>query len=124
MDVVITVAIIMTGLGVVFATILDRRGRQILSIRDQETIDLSLRKKRLMTLLHLFLFLRYKIVEVHYVSPTPDNEKQTEGMKALGIYGAVANEIGQIIVADIDADSVGELLERDRVALTKLIEKR
>ena len=38
--------------GVVFATIQDRRGRTILSIRDQNTFDSSLRKKRLMTLLH------------------------------------------------------------------------
>jgi isocitrate/methylisocitrate lyase len=33
----------------------DRRGRNILSIRDQNTFDTALRKKRLMTLIHLFL---------------------------------------------------------------------
>ena len=38
---------------IVFATIQDRRGRQILSVRDQNTFDTSLRTKRLMTLLHL-----------------------------------------------------------------------
>jgi len=56
--------------GVVFATIQDRRGHTILSIRDQETFDTSLRKKRLMTLLHIFLIHRYKVVSVHYVGPT------------------------------------------------------
>ena len=52
---------------VVFATIRDRRGRNLLSIRDQNTFEKSLRKKRLMTLIHLFLIHRYKIVSVHYV---------------------------------------------------------
>jgi hypothetical protein len=41
--------------------IVDRRGRNILSVRDQTTFDSSLRKKRLMTLNHLFLVHRYKI---------------------------------------------------------------
>jgi isocitrate lyase len=44
---------------IIFATLQDRRGRQILSVRDQNTFDPSLRRKRLMTLLHLFLILRY-----------------------------------------------------------------
>ena len=55
---------------IIFATIRDRRGQRILSIRDQETYDSTLRKKRLMTLLHLFLIHRYKVTSVHYVSPT------------------------------------------------------
>ena len=46
----------------VFATILDRKGRTILSVRDQNTFDQSLRQKRLMTLMHLFLIHRYKAV--------------------------------------------------------------
>jgi isocitrate lyase len=41
-------------------TIQDRRGRNIISIRDQNTFDLGLRKKRLMTLAQLFLIHRYK----------------------------------------------------------------
>ncbi|NIP74484.1 MAG: isocitrate lyase, partial [Xanthomonadales bacterium] len=44
----------------VFATIQDRRGRNILSVRDQSTLDTSLRRKRLMTLIHLFLIHRYQ----------------------------------------------------------------
>ena len=42
-------------------TIQDRRGRSILSVRDQNTFDEALRKKRLMTLIHLFLIHRYKV---------------------------------------------------------------
>jgi isocitrate lyase len=107
--------------GVVFATIQDRRGHSILSIRDQETFDTSLRKKRLMTLIHLFLIHRYKIVSVHYVSPTDDNHRQTEGMKAMGIFDEVSDEVGQIIVADVNTARVQELLGSDGVELRKLI---
>ncbi|MCU0234474.1 MAG: isocitrate lyase ICL2 [Thermoanaerobaculales bacterium] len=108
---------------VIFATILDRQGRRFLSVRDQETIDLSLRQKRLMTLLHLFLIHRYKTVSVHYVSPTDDNEKQCAGMQRLGIYDEVRSEVGQIIVATINGARVKELLEADRAALGTLIAK-
>ena len=107
--------------GVVFATIQDRRGHTILSIRDQKTFDTSLRKKRLMTLLHLFLIHRYKVVSVHYLTPTDDNHKQTEGMKAMGIFDEVNDEVGQIIVADVNAARVQELLAPDGVELRKLI---
>ena len=107
--------------GVVFATILDRRGHTILSIRDQETFDTSLRKKRLMTLLHVFLIHRYKAVSVHYLSPTDDNHKQTEGMKAMGLFGDVNDEVGQIIVADVNATRIQELLASDGIELKKLI---
>src|SRR5262249_53918480 len=46
---------------IIFTVIVDRRGRSILSVRDQNTFDSGLRKKRLMTLNHLFLVHRYKI---------------------------------------------------------------
>ena len=107
-----------------FATITDRRGNHILSIRDQETIDESLRQKRLMTLIQLFLFHRYKSSSVHLVSPTKDNEKQAAGMQALGIYGNVKTEVGDIIVADVNVDTIEGLLESDRTALENLIAKR
>src|SRR6516162_2599697 len=61
---------------IVFDVIVDRRERRILSVRDQNTFDSDLRKKRLMTLNHLFLIHRYKIWSVHYVSPTEDNRYQ------------------------------------------------
>ena len=74
---------------VVFAPIQDRRGRNILSVRDQNTFDESLRKKRLMTLVQLFLIHRYKSDSVHYVTPTEDNQRQTAKMKAHGLFTAV-----------------------------------
>jgi isocitrate lyase len=49
---------------VVFATIQDRRGRSILSVRDQNTFDESLRRKRLMTLMQLFLIHRYQAAAI------------------------------------------------------------
>lgn len=109
---------------VVFATMQDRRGRSILSIRDQNTFELSLRKKRLMALLHLFLIHRYRAETVHYVSPNEDNQLQTERMKAFGIFSDVNHEVGEIIVADVDSKGVAKLLEADRAALSKLIEKK
>jgi isocitrate lyase len=111
-------------LNVIFASIRDRRGRSILSVRDQNTFDLSLRKKRLMTLAHIFLFHRYKVDSVHYVSPTEDNQHQAQGMKAQGLYGSVAQEVGAIIVADVNKVRVNELLAADRTALEALISRR
>lgn len=109
---------------VVFAPIQDRREKWILSIRDQNTYKEDFRKKRLMTLIHLYLIHRYKAIAVHYVAPTDDNEKQCEAMKALGIFSQVNTEIGQIIVAEIDAATVKELLNPDQEKLTALIAKR
>ncbi|MBI3270054.1 MAG: isocitrate lyase family protein [Planctomycetes bacterium] len=108
---------------VIFGTIQDRNGRNILSVRDQNTFDESLRRKRLMTLLHLFLLHRYKIAAVHYVTPTEDNQQQSAHMKALGIYAEVAEEVGEIIVADVNAARVQELIEPGRGLIGKLIEK-
>jgi isocitrate lyase len=108
---------------VVFASIQDRRGRNILSVRDQNTYAEGLRKKRLMTLIHLYLVHRYKIDAVHYVSPTDDNQYQAAKMKGQGIYSAVNTEVGQIIVADVNPPRIAELLAADKVALGKLIRK-
>ena len=106
---------------VVFAVIQDRRGRNILSVRDQNNFDVELRKKRLMTLLQLFLMHRYKIYSVHYVTPTEDNQRQAEGMKKQGLFSLVNEEVGEIIVADVDPERVKELLAPDRAALKALI---
>ncbi|ABC81991.1 isocitrate lyase ICL2 [Anaeromyxobacter dehalogenans] len=108
-------------LDVTFASITDRRGRSILSVRDQNTHDLSLRRKRLMTLAQLFLFHRYRVDSAHYVTPTEDNQRQAEGMKALGLFRSVAQEVGEIIVADVDRARVKALAARDHAALKALI---
>lgn len=107
---------------IIFASIQDRRGRTILSIRDQNTFDKAFRQKRLVTLMHLFLIKRYKAFSVHYVSPTEDNQKQSERMKELGIYDDVNTEVGHIIVAGVDSKQVNALLDADS-ALEKLIAK-
>jgi isocitrate lyase len=106
---------------VIFADVQDRRGHKLLSIRDQNTFDLSLRKKRLMTLAHLFLIHRYKVGSVHYLSPTEDNRHQTQKMKALGIFSDVNTEAGLIIVAGVNGHRIAELLGPDPAALQQLI---
>ncbi len=105
---------------VVFGPIQDRNGRQILSIRDENT-DETVRRKRLMTLMHLFLIHRYKANSVHIVSPTDDSQRQAARMQTYGIFSAVNNEVGEIIVADVDADGVANLVAADGAALGKLI---
>ena len=107
---------------VVFAYIQDRRGRSILSIRDQNTLAPA-RKKRLMTVAPLFLIHRYNASSVHYVTPTEDNEFQTQRMKSVGIFSEVHTEIGQIIVAQVSKERVAELLQPDRVQLLEIIRK-
>jgi isocitrate lyase len=107
---------------VVFAYIQDRRGRSILSIRDQNTQP-PVRKKRLMTVTQLFLIHRYNASAVHYVTPTEDNEFQTQRMKGVGIFSDVHTEIGQIIVAQVNKDRVAELLKPDRAQLLEIIRK-
>jgi isocitrate lyase len=109
---------------IIFAVIADRRGRNILSVRDQNTFDSALRKKRLMTLNHLFLIHRYKIWAVHYVSPTDDNRYQAQKMKTHGLFSDVHDEVGHIIVADVSADGIKALLAPDRDRLNALIQRK
>jgi isocitrate lyase len=105
---------------VIFDTILDRRGRRILSIRDQNTFEVGLRRKRLMTLNQLFLIHRYRIDTVHYLTPTEDNHRQTERMKTRGFFSQVNDEVGEIIVADVNKELIAKLMA-DRAALGALI---
>jgi isocitrate lyase len=107
---------------VIFASIADRRGRSILSIRDQNTAP-SIRRRRLMTLVQLFLIHRYHAGSLHYLTPTEDNQSQTQRMKDLGIFTVVRTEIGQIIVADVDRERVGELVRPEGSSLAELIRK-
>lgn len=107
---------------IIFAVLQDRRERNMLSIRDQNTFE-GYRQKRLMTLVTLFLIHRYKAVTVHYVTPTEDNLHQAEGMRDLGLYSSIQTEIGQIIVAQVDADRVKGLVKPESEELKKLISK-
>jgi len=106
---------------VVFATLQDRRGRSILSVRDQNTFDTTLRRKRLMTLLHLFLIHRYKVSAIHYLTPTEDNHRQGESMQRLGIFENTYDEVGEIIVADVNRDVVRTLVAPASEARERLI---
>ena len=108
-------------LNVVFANIEDRRGRRILSVRDQNNFDVAMRKKRLMTIVHLFLIHRYRVASVHYLTPTDDNQRQAAKMKDRDLYRSVHNEVGEIIVADVHMPRIKELLSPDRVVLEALI---
>ena len=106
---------------IIFATIADRRARSMLSVRDQNTFDTTLRRKRLMTLLHLFLIHRYRASAVHYLTPTDDNRRQGQRMLELGIFKSVNDEVGEIIVADVDAAVVRALVDPAGSELEHLI---
>jgi isocitrate lyase len=108
---------------VIVDPIKDRHGRSILTVRDQNTFAEKLRQKRLMTLVHLWLVHRFKADAVYYVTPTKDNIYQTEKMKSHGIFGDVNQEVGEIIVADVNHARIDELLAPDRKALWRLIRK-
>jgi isocitrate lyase len=108
---------------VVFEPIHDRHGRSILSVRDQNTFAESLRRRRLMTLVHLFLVHRFKADSVHYVTPSDDNQYQAAKMRSHGIFRDVNTDVGQIIVADVNHERISELLAPDREALRRLIRK-
>ncbi|MGQ9349488.1 isocitrate lyase ICL2 [Mycolicibacterium gilvum] len=109
---------------VVVDPIKDRHGRSILTVRDQNTFAEHLRQKRLMDVIHLWLIHRFKAEIVYYVTPTEDNIYQTEKMKSHGIFSDVYQEVGEIIVADVNQARIDELLAPDREALTRLITKQ
>ena len=101
----------------------DRHGRSILTVRDQNTFAEKLRKKRLMTLVHLWLVHRFKAEAVYYVTPTDDNIYQTEKMKSHGIFSNVHEDVGEIVIADVNQPRIDELLAPDHAALQRLIRK-
>jgi len=71
-------------------------------------------------LVQLFLMHRYSSHSVHYVNPTADNEIQTKGMTAMGIYTEANTEIGDIIAATVNRERVKHLISPDQVALKAL----
>jgi isocitrate lyase len=58
------------------------------------------------------------------VSPTEDNQYQTQKMKTHGIFSDVHDEVGDIIVADVDNERIKSLLAPDHAELRDLIHKR
>ena len=77
-----------------------------------------------MTLLHLFLIHRYKAAAVHYVSPTEDNRCQAEKMRRTASSSDVHDEVGDIIVADVDQAVVGDLVAAESAARERLMGKQ
>ena len=108
---------------VVVDPIKDRHGRSILTVRDQNTFAEQLRKKRLMDVIHVWLIHRFKAEIVYYVTPTEDNIYQTDKMKSHGIFSDVYQEVGEIIVADVNQPRIDELVAPDREALNRWIRK-
>src|SRR5712672_457676 len=108
---------------VVVDPIKDRHGRSILTVRDQNTFAEKMRQKRLMDLIHVWLIHRFKAYILYYVTPTEDNIYQTEQTKSHGIFYDVYQEVGEIIVADVNQPRIDELLAPDREALQRLIRK-
>jgi isocitrate lyase len=80
-----------------------------------------MRRKRLMTLMHLFLIHRYRAAAIHYLTPTDDNRRQCERMLAYGIFETVNDEVGEIIVAEISAAAVRALALPDSAERERLI---
>jgi isocitrate lyase len=105
---------------VIFASISDRRGRSIISVRDQNT-NPSLRRRRLMTLVQLFLIHRYGAASIHYLTPTDDNHAQVDRMRELGIFADVRSEIGHLIAAEVDREAVAAFVRNDGDRLVELI---
>jgi isocitrate lyase len=108
-------------LNIVFAAIRDRRGRSLLSVRDQNTFDPAFRRKGLMTLAQLFLIHRYRADAVHFVTPSADSQRLADGMKARGIFVSVADEVGKIIVADVDEAAVKALVAPRSAGLAAIV---
>jgi isocitrate lyase len=74
-------------------------------------------------LIHLWLIHRFKADAVYYVTPTEDNVYQTQKMKSHGIFRDVHQDVGEIIVAELNQPRIEELLAPDREALGRLIHK-
>jgi isocitrate lyase len=109
---------------VIFTIMRDREDKVFLFIRNQIIHDTALRRKRLMTLLQLFLIHRYKGDVIQYVTPTDDNRHQTNGMKRYGIFDDVIEEIGDIIVAHINKEVTAELVNPNRQGIDRLLAKK
>ncbi len=108
---------------VIFTVLRDREDKVFLFIRNQIVHDSRLRRKRLMTLLQLFLIHRYKADIIQYMTPSDDNRQQTTGMTRFGIFADAMEEIGDIIVAHVDKDITAELVNPKKNGVDRLLAK-
>lgn len=100
---------------IIFNIMMDREDNVFLFVRNQVIHDTSLRRKRFMTIIQLFLVQRYKADIIEYLTPSDDNRKQTAGMMRHGIFSEVVEETGDIIVAYINKPFVFGLTEAKEV---------
>ncbi len=106
---------------VVFTVMCDREDKVFLFIRNQILHDTGLRRKRFMTLLHIFLIHRYKADIIQYMTPTDDNRQQINGMKRHELFEDVIEEIGDIIVAHVNKNIIAEMARHDGQGIIRLI---
>ena len=109
---------------VVFTVMCDREDKVFLFVRNQIIHDIGLRRKRLMTILQLFLIHRYKADIMQYMTPTEDNRQQTAGMKRHGFFADAIEEIGDIIVAHVNKEVVAKTVSGDGQGIDKLIDQK
>ncbi len=57
------------------------------------------------------------------MTPTEDNHRAAESMRKRGIFEATYDEVGEIIVADINPQKVAELVASESAEREKLIAK-
>ncbi|MGW8195538.1 MAG: isocitrate lyase/phosphoenolpyruvate mutase family protein [Desulforhopalus sp.] len=108
---------------VIFTVMHDRGDKVFLFIRNQINHATALRRKRLMTLLQIYLVHRYKVDVIQYMTPTDDNRHQTNGMKRYGLFDEVVEEVGDIIVAHVNKETVANLTGNDSLGIQKLMFK-
>ena len=109
---------------VVYTVMCDREDKVFLFVRNQIISDTGLRRKRLMTLLQLFLIHRYKADIIQYMTPTDDNRQQTNGMKRHGFFEDAIEEIGDIIVAHVNKEIVAKTVSSESQGIHQLIDQR
>ena len=106
---------------VVFKVMRDREDKVFLFIRNQILHDETLRRKRFMTLVQLFLIHRFKADIVEFMAPNEDNRQQVKGMCGLKIFKDYIEEIGDIIVAHINKNTIQDLTGTESNAITTLL---
>lgn len=110
--------------GVIFTVLRDREDKVFLFIRNQIVHDTTLRRKRLMSILQLFLIHRYKVNIIQFMTPTDDNRHQTNGMTKQGIFEDATEEIGDIIVAHVNEELTIQLVNPNKDGIARVLTKK
>ncbi len=108
----------------IFTRDVDRNGVEILTVKDQNTLESKWRRKRLMTLIHVFLINRYGSERVHYLSPTDENLKQVGAMKKMGLFDEVRSDSVLVLTAEVKVGKLQDLGKDERELISLLSENR